>query len=304
MAEEEEVVVPAAAAATTESAAVEEPPAAATTVKVHPLVVFSILDHFIRRQEGQERVIGTLLGSRDEATVEVQNAFAVPHSEKEGEVAVGQATNKTMSGLLARVNASEKIVGWYATTPPTPARPINDSTSLIHDFYLQECEEPVHLVVDTSMADGIRLRAFAAPRTGADASRAFVEVSCSLVFADFERDLLETMTSGIVNDPLETGSSLSVLPSRMNAVETSVEHLLGLLDDVSEYCEDVASNKKKVHPEAARHIADALATLPHLDATDVDAAFNANMQDIVMVSYLASVTKTQLAIAAKIHATF
>ena len=42
-------------------------------VKVHPSVLFSILDHFIRRPEGQKRVIGTLLGvtSDDGSTIEV-----------------------------------------------------------------------------------------------------------------------------------------------------------------------------------------------------------------------------------------
>jgi translation initiation factor 3 subunit F len=51
-------------------------------VEVHPLVLFNILDHFIRRNEGQERVIGTLLGvPSGPYSVTITNSFPVPHSE-------------------------------------------------------------------------------------------------------------------------------------------------------------------------------------------------------------------------------
>ena len=38
---------------------------AVTTVVLHPMVLLSILDHHTRRQDGELRVIGTLLGKRD-----------------------------------------------------------------------------------------------------------------------------------------------------------------------------------------------------------------------------------------------
>ena len=52
---------------------------------IHPVVIFSILDHYSRRHEGQQRVIGTLLGraGKLEKTVEVTNCFPVPHTEKD-----------------------------------------------------------------------------------------------------------------------------------------------------------------------------------------------------------------------------
>lgn len=36
-----------------------------SSMVVHPLVLLSILDHHTRRQNGEGRVIGTLLGRRD-----------------------------------------------------------------------------------------------------------------------------------------------------------------------------------------------------------------------------------------------
>lgn len=51
---------------------------------IHPMVVFSILDHHIRRADG-DRVMGALLGTISEQTgiVEIRNCFPVPHSEGE-----------------------------------------------------------------------------------------------------------------------------------------------------------------------------------------------------------------------------
>ncbi|CAM9504815.1 unnamed protein product, partial [Phaeothamnion confervicola] len=122
-------------------------------VKVHPMVLFSVLDHYLRRAEGQTRVIGTLLGVTHGNVVEMTNSFAVPHLEKNDEVAVGKDFNRQMFALQQRVNSRERIVGWYATS--FEGSSIVDHSSLIHEFYTAECEAPVHLVVDTALTDNI-----------------------------------------------------------------------------------------------------------------------------------------------------
>ena len=57
------------------------PSGAPITVKVHPVVVFSICDAYIRRKEGQERVIGTLLGTLADGVMDIKNCYVVPHNE-------------------------------------------------------------------------------------------------------------------------------------------------------------------------------------------------------------------------------
>ena len=55
---------------------------AAVIVRVQPVVLFNISDSYIRRPDGQGRVIGTLLGTNAlDGTVDVRNSYAVPHSE-------------------------------------------------------------------------------------------------------------------------------------------------------------------------------------------------------------------------------
>ena len=50
-------------------------------VKVHPAVLLTICDSYVRRSSKQTRVIGTLLGQIIDGTIEVKNCYAVPHSE-------------------------------------------------------------------------------------------------------------------------------------------------------------------------------------------------------------------------------
>jgi len=51
---------------------------------IHPMVIFNVLDHHIRRPDA-DRVIGVLLGNISDETgiVEIRNCFPVPHNEGE-----------------------------------------------------------------------------------------------------------------------------------------------------------------------------------------------------------------------------
>ena len=64
--------------------------AAGIRVKVQPVVLFSICDSFIRRNDGQDRVVGTLLGSVEAGVVEIRASYAVPHNETPDMVSIGQ----------------------------------------------------------------------------------------------------------------------------------------------------------------------------------------------------------------------
>merc|ERR1719305_1237746 len=125
-----------------------------TACKVNPAVIFTILDHFSRRNEGQARVIGTLLGEENDGVVEIKNCFPVPHNETaeqvqgeiECQVAVDMEFHRTMYELHRKVSTREVVVGWYAT-----GREITSHSALIHDLYGREIARPVHLCVDTTM---------------------------------------------------------------------------------------------------------------------------------------------------------
>lgn len=63
-------------------------------VKVHPVVLFTICDAFIRRNEDQDRVIGTLLGTVADGTIDIRSCYAVPHSESNDQVRITTTTEE------------------------------------------------------------------------------------------------------------------------------------------------------------------------------------------------------------------
>ena len=91
-----------------------------SSVTVHPVALFSILDHYLRRKDELARVIGTLLGTvSDSGEVEVRSSFAVPHSESEQQVAIDGDHHRTMYELHHRINPKEVVVGWCVKLPQT-----------------------------------------------------------------------------------------------------------------------------------------------------------------------------------------
>ena len=59
-------------------------PSASASTSIHPVVLFSIIDHYIRRTESSQRVYGVLLGVRsdDGLEIELRNCFPLPVTEK------------------------------------------------------------------------------------------------------------------------------------------------------------------------------------------------------------------------------
>jgi translation initiation factor 3 subunit F len=73
-------------------------------VKVHPVVLFTICDAFIRRNEDQDRVIGTLLGTVADGTIDIRSCYAVPHSESNDQVRITTTGKKKPIPLSHRTH--------------------------------------------------------------------------------------------------------------------------------------------------------------------------------------------------------
>ncbi|KAJ3906129.1 hypothetical protein F5879DRAFT_987708 [Lentinula edodes] len=103
-----------------------------TSISIYPVALFSILDHYLRRKDDQDRVIGTLFGTRTETHVAIRTSFAVLPSETSKQVV-------------------EVIVGWYPTGSHLKTYP-----ALIQNFYSQETApyQAVHIPLDYGVEPG------------------------------------------------------------------------------------------------------------------------------------------------------
>ena len=98
-----------------------------------------------------------------------------------------------------------------------------------------------------------------------------------------------------------TAESVSELTKELQGLEGSMSKLLEMVEVASDYVDKVVSGEIEADSETGRQIADTLATVPHIRPEDFDRIFNDNLQDLLMVSYLSSLTKSQLAVAERLN---
>lgn len=240
-------------------------------------------------------MIGTLLGVFDKGSLEVTNCFAVPHNESEDEVAADLEYARNMYELHKRVNSSEVIVGWYST-----GSEVSEHSVLIHEYYTREAKSPVHLTVDTSLKNSrMDIKAYVSSTIGVPGKTMgtmFTPVQVEVIAYEPERVGVELIQKGKFN-PKRTVQMMSDL--------TQVEKACTLLKDklsvTQEYVDDVLANKIPADCTIGRFLMDLVDSVPQIDREEFDTMLNANMKDLLMVVYLANLTKAQLALNEKLH---
>ncbi|KAI5797547.1 JAB1/Mov34/MPN/PAD-1 ubiquitin protease-domain-containing protein, partial [Peziza echinospora] len=296
-------------------------------VIVHAQALFSILDHSLRRNAKQERVIGTLLGIRSEdgSEVEIRNCFAVGHNESQEQVEVDMEYHKTMLALHLKANPREVLVGWYATSPH-----LNTFSALIQNFYASSengtfPHPAVHMTLSTTpSADPLSIRTYISSPVGVTPDRA----ADSCLFLPVPHEI---RSSPAENAGLETISAAKDLPSRtvpvmsdVFALEAAITDVLSMITRVSTYvstiidalteAEDDPSLNSSPHVLAAKSPAataigkfllNTLSLAPKVSSEEVERMFNTHVQDVLLVSYLANTIRTQIDLGQRLHgATF
>ncbi len=88
---------------------------------IHPLVLLAACDHYNRvAKDTKKRALGVLLGMRYKGVVDVTNSFAVPFEEDLRNPKIWYLDHiflESMFGMFKKVNAKERVVGFYSTGP-------------------------------------------------------------------------------------------------------------------------------------------------------------------------------------------
>lgn len=268
-------------------------------VRVAPVVLFNVLDHYIRRTDPEQRVIGTLLGRQTSTgVVYVSDSFPLPHSENgDDEVAVDSDYFTKMYELQRRVTASEDLVGWYATGTETDIKSV-----IIHEFYGRECVNPIHLLVDAQLSsEHLDMKAFVstAYKIGEMAlSSEFQIIPVSMTPDRAERVGLDVLFKNRRRE--EGDANAPVMASEIDNLEKSMQRLLELLETVGQNVDAVVTGEIEGDVITGRFLAETLTMVPRMNNTDFERLFGDNMRDLLMVAYLCKLTKSQLVVGEKL----
>ena len=260
---------------------------------------------YVRRGEGVSRVIGAALGTRsaDGARCDIKSAYAIPCHERDGEMFVDIEFHRTMLGLHARVNESERVVGWFSCGTLEPA-----ARALAHEFFAKETAggAPVHVMLDTEFTSaraGDLLRAevgetvlAVTDRESGESQSAgvrFCEASCEVDLTSATKIGIEalTQTASVKGD------------DDVDGLRATIGKLAGLLAQAQEYVDAVASGASRGDAAVGRALSSALSSVPELTKAQFDKVFGDSIEDVQMVQYLTNLTKMQLTLAEKLHTT-
>ncbi|KAK0284092.1 hypothetical protein LTR35_005806 [Friedmanniomyces endolithicus] len=258
---------------------------APVSVTLQPQALFSIIDHASRRPADQERVIGTLLGTRSEdgTEVSVTNCYAVPHTETAEQVEMDMDYQKRMLDLHLRAAPKEVLVGWYATSGE-----LNTFSALIQNFYSQQGEgtfphPAVHLTVSTVAGQDVEANTYISAPIGVTAERA--ADSCLFIPVPHEIKYDEASKSGLelIAGARDRDDRTQVMQTDLETLERAIEQVLEMLERVSNYVSDVLDEEQQSSTALGQFLLNTLALAPKVDAEDIERDFNNHIQDVLLI---------------------
>lgn len=268
------------------------------TLRIHPVVLFQIVDAYERRNADSHRVIGTLLGFLDKNLVEGTNCFCVPHKEHDDQVEAELSYAADLYELNRRVNANENIIGWWAT-----GNEVTNHSSLIHEYYARECTNPIHFTLDTSIQGGtMGMKAYICIPLGVPNGKQgcmFTPISVEVTSYDPEIVALNLSQKTIGNNAISRKQQIHPMQDLVQVAEASGK-LLELLEQVLAYVEDVLSEKKQPDNAVGRSLLDLINSVPNMTTEQFASMFNSNVKDLLMVVSLSQLIKAQLQLNEKL----
>lgn len=281
--------------------------------RVHPVVIFTILDAYIRREEDQQYVIGTLMGIVSEGNIlEITDCFVDRHSlTDEGLLQIIKDHHESMYELKQKINPKEQVVGWFCT-----GCEMTELTCAVHGWFKQFSSvskfnpqppliEPVHLMVDTTLEKAsLTIKAFfqAPLHIVKDSCFHFHEIPLEIYTPQADKGGISMLLKARdAARKVEKGNE--VFPLK-DGFEAALDRLLDLLITCRDYVSDVLLNNIKPDAEIGRYLSKALCGEAALDPVQFNTICQNALQDNLMVAYLASAANVQFALAEKLNTSF
>ncbi|CAN8065800.1 unnamed protein product [Agarophyton chilense] len=268
-------------------------PVIPTSVAVHPLVLLGVIDHYNRVcEDTKKRAVGVLLGHVAKGKVSCTNCFAVPFEEDEKDPSVWFLDHnflENMMGMFRKVNARERLVGWYSTGPKIHTGDL-DINELIRSY----CPNPVLVIVDVKPKDlGLPTEAYLsveeAQKDGA-ITKTFEHLPSEIDATDAE----EVGVGHLLRDIKD--SSISNLTSDISAKSAALMSLGDRLAELKTYLEDVAATKLPVNNEIMYRMQDVFSLLPSLDVPKLLRGFHVKNNDMMLVLYVSALIRSIIAL--------
>ncbi|KJX96985.1 rpn-8/26S proteasome regulatory subunit like protein [Zymoseptoria brevis] len=239
------------------------------TVSVAPLVLLSAADHYGRSAKGtRKRVVGVVLGQNDGKSVRVSNSFAVPFEEDEKDPSVWFLDHnyvESMNDMFKKVNAKEKLIGWYHSGPKLRASDLE-----INELFKRYTPNPLLVIIDVQPKEvGVPTDAYFAVEEikddGTTTSKTFVHTPSTIEAEEAEEIGVEHLLRDIRDVAVGT------LSTRITSQLESLQGLHLRLQDIGKYLQKVLDGDLPVNHAILGNLQDVFNLLPNLSTPKIPA---------------------------------
>jgi len=263
-------------------------------VIVHPLVLLSVTDHYNRSAKNtKKRVVGVLLGQQNGNQINVANSYAVPFEEDEKDPSVwflDHNYHESMYDMFRKVNANEKMVGWYHSGPK-----LRSSDLQINELFKAYNPNPVLVIIDVKPSDiGLPTDAYYAVDEvhddGTATTRTFNHIPSVIEAEEAEEIGVEHLLRDIKNT--NVGSLSTQITNQLLSLKGLNQHLL----DIKVYLDKVLSGALPINHAIIYNLQDMFNLLPNLHVQDTVKSFAVKTNDELLVIYLSSMIRAVIAL--------
>jgi 26S proteasome regulatory subunit N8 len=260
-------------------------------VVVHPLVLLSVVDHYNRvAKDTSKRVVGVLLGDVHKGVVDITNSYAVPFEEDAKDPSIwffDHNYHEDMYDMFRKVQAKEKIVGWYSTGPK-----IRPADMQIHNLICKYTANPVLVIVNVDPKDDLEIPtdAYCAIENVAEeqqqSRRTFMHLPSDIQALEAEEVGVEHLLRDIRD------VSVGTLSDQVQAKLASLKGLKKRMEEMHQYLEHVVSGKVAPNHQIIYNMQDIFNLSPHLNVEELVESLTVTTNDSMLVVYLSSLVRS------------
>jgi COP9 signalosome complex subunit 6 len=271
----------------------------ALQIDLHPLVIINISDHFTRAKVESNanpvpRVIGALLGVQNGRNIEISNSFELVYHNVDGAVVVDTDYLKAKQEQFKKVFPTNDFLGWYST-----GNGVSVADLAIHKQFLETNESPIYLVLDAAAAFASTTRDL--PISIFESELHVVQDQPTMLFVKvpYRIQTGEAERIGVDHVARVTptgGAEGSQLAAHLMGLHNAVKMLTARVKTLQAFCQATQDGKIPTDHGSLRQIASLCNVLPAIDTGVFSEDFLKEYNDVLLVTYLAGITKGTSAI--------
>ncbi|CAI5759861.1 unnamed protein product [Candida verbasci] len=295
------------------------------SVKIHSSALLTMLEIVSKQVLNNKRVLGSLLGYRNEdgLLIEIRDAFMVPINENGDSITIDEPIHKSIYQLYKKSHPKEMVLGWFGSS-----NKIDDNTSLIHDFYSKGVDRAyphpaIYLNIEYLNEQGQiispKIMTYIGANIGQRSGTTNVSIGWktttinnSYIFTPVPNEIINNTISekiafnkftkqNITNNTSVSSevSNLSHLEEQLNNLQENIKIMIKFIESTNEQ-----DRSKDENIDLIRQLSNSILNKPQLltNPENLTKLFNDHNQDVIMIEYLTKAIKDQIELSSRLTA--